>query len=98
MKPVLYVANINENDIGNPSQNQHYQKLKQFVQEKTNDQLVAISASIEYEISKLESEDKKMFMQDLGMVEPGLDRLIQTTYKLLNLCTYFTFGKTEVKA
>jgi ribosome-binding ATPase YchF (GTP1/OBG family) len=98
MKPVLYVANINEEDIANPEQNQHYQKLKQFILEKTKDQVVAISAGIEYEISKLNDEDRKVFMQDLGMKQPGLDTLIQTTYKLLNLCTYFTFGKTEVKA
>jgi ribosome-binding ATPase YchF (GTP1/OBG family) len=98
MKPVLYVANINEEDITNPEQSQHYQKLKQFVLEKTNDQIVPISVSIEYEISKLNDEDKKVFMDDLGMKQPGLDRLVQITYKLLNLCTYFTFGKTEVKA
>jgi ribosome-binding ATPase YchF (GTP1/OBG family) len=98
MKPILYVANINENDIHNPEQNVHYQKLKQFISTRTNDQIIAISISLEYEISKLSDEDRPMFMVDLGISQTGLDRLIQTTYKLLNLFTFFTFGKSEVKA
>jgi GTP-binding protein YchF len=98
MKPVLYVANVNEEDVSNPEQNIYYQKLKQFVLGKTKDQIIPISANIEYEISKLPIQDKPMFMESLGISQSGLDRLIQATYKLLNLCTYFTFGKTEVKA
>jgi ribosome-binding ATPase YchF (GTP1/OBG family) len=97
MKPVLYVANVNESDVSNPEQNIHYQKLKDYVL-KQNDQIVAISANIEYEISKLNDVDKQMFMDDLNIKEPGLNRLINTTYKLLNLATFFTFGKTETKA
>jgi ribosome-binding ATPase YchF (GTP1/OBG family) len=98
MKPVLYVANINEKDVADPTQNLHYQKLQQFISKNSQDQLIAISINIEYEISKLPKEDKQMFMQDLNMKQSGLERLIYTTYKLLNLSTYFTFGIQEVKA
>jgi ribosome-binding ATPase YchF (GTP1/OBG family) len=98
MKPILYVANINEADVNNIKQNAHYQKLASFVNQNGHDQIVAISANIEYEISKLSDADKQMFMQDLGINESGLDKLIKTTYNLLNLRTYFTFGKSEVKA
>ncbi|MDR3257600.1 MAG: redox-regulated ATPase YchF [Mycoplasmataceae bacterium] len=98
MKPVLYIANVNEDDVANPESNIHFQKLKQFVSSNGNDQVVAISANIENEISKLSEADKQSFMNDLGIKEPGLDRLIKMTYKLLNLCTYFTFGKSETKA
>jgi ribosome-binding ATPase YchF (GTP1/OBG family) len=98
MKPILYVANIDEENVADPKANIHYQKLAQFIVKNTQDQLVAVSANIEYEISKLSEADKFIFMQDLGIKQPGLDRLIQMTYKLLNLCTYFTYGKKEVKA
>jgi ribosome-binding ATPase YchF (GTP1/OBG family) len=98
MKPVLYIANVNEDDVANPESNVHYQKLKQFVLSNGDDQIVAISANIENDISKLSNIDKQTFMNDLGIKEPGLDRLIKMTYKLLNLCTYFTFGKSETKA
>jgi ribosome-binding ATPase YchF (GTP1/OBG family) len=98
MKPILYVANISEHDAGNAEQNIHYQKLQEFVSKNTQDQLIAISANIEYEISRLPNQDKQIFMQDLNMKQSGLDRLIYTTYKLLNLSTYFTFGIQEVKA
>jgi ribosome-binding ATPase YchF (GTP1/OBG family) len=98
MKSVLYIANVNEQDIANPEQNPHYQKLSAFVSQNTNDEIIAISASIEYEISKLPEDDKQIFMADLGMSEPGLNRLVKKTYHLLNLSTFFTFGKSETKA
>jgi GTP-binding protein YchF len=98
MKSVLYIANINENDVANPEDNQHYLKLKEYVNKSMDSEIIPISANIECEISKLNEDDKKMFMNDLKIVEPGLNRIIKQTYKLLNLSSYFTFGKTETKA
>jgi len=65
---------------------------------ETTDQIIPISVSLEYEISKLNEVDKKEFMNTLQIKESGLDKLIKSTYKLLNLSTFFTFGKTETKA
>lgn len=99
IKPVLYIANVNEADISNPEANPHYLKLKEVVSSQDpNSVIIPISVSLEYEISRLSGEDKKVFMDDLNIKTPGLDRLIQATYKLLNLRTFFTFGKTETRA
>jgi GTP-binding protein YchF len=95
IKKMLYVANIDENDISNPDNNIHYAKLKHHF---TNSTIIPMSINMEYEISKLNEQDKISFMQEFKMTEPTLDRLISTTYKTLNLSTYFTFGKQEVKA
>lgn len=98
IKPVLYIANVNESDINNPEANPHFLKLKNKIAEIDNSLIIPISVSLEYEISRLTGEDKKMFMEDINIKTPGLDRLIQATYKLLNLRTFFTFGKSETKA
>ncbi|MDR0825982.1 MAG: redox-regulated ATPase YchF [Mycoplasmataceae bacterium] len=98
LKQVLYVANVNESDIHDPSKNPHYIKLQEYVKQSHQDEIVAISANIECEISRLVEADKKAFMDDLELKEPGLNRFILKTYKLLGLATYFTFGKSETKA
>jgi GTP-binding protein YchF len=95
IKKVLYIANIDETDISYPQNNRHYQKLKQNF---GNDIIIPMSINMEYEISKLKEQDKVLFMQDFDIIEPALNALISTTYKILNLSTYFTFGKQEVKA
>ncbi len=97
-KPVLYIANVNESDISNPEINQYYLKLKNEIAKTDNSLVIPISVSLEHEISKLTNDDKKMFMDDLKIKTPGLDRVIQATYKLLNLRTFFTFGKSETRA
>ncbi len=98
IKPVLYVANVNEDDIANPESNPHFLKLKNEISKNSNELIIPISVSLEYEISRLTGDDKKVFMEDMGIKTPGLNRLIQITYKLLNLRTFFTFGKTETRA
>ncbi|NQE00297.1 DUF933 domain-containing protein, partial [Staphylococcus xylosus] len=65
---------------------------------KEDSEVIVISAKIEEEIAVLEDEDREMFLEDLGIEEPGLDRLIRTTYDLLGLATYFTAGVQEVRA
>ena len=95
-KPTLYVANVDEASIAHPETNKHLQALKSIC--KKDEIVIPISAQIEYEISKLSEEDKKPFMEDLGLKETGLSTVIVQAYKLLNLSSFFTFGKDETKA
>lgn len=94
IKPTLYIANVSEDGFEN---NPHLDKVK-AIAETENAQIVAICNKIEAEISELDAEDKKEFLQDLGMEEPGLDRVIRAGYDLLGLQTYFTAGVKEVRA
>ena len=93
-KPVLYVANVNENGF---SKNPYLAQLENFVS-KENSQVVAVCANIEAEIAELDEEDKQGFLAEMGQVESGLDRLIIAGYSLLGLQTYFTAGEKEVRA
>jgi GTP-binding protein YchF len=94
MKPTLYVANVAEHGFeGNPM----LEELRRRAQaEKTP--VVAICAAMEAQIADLDAEDKDIFLADMGMTEPGLDRLIRAGYDLLGLHTYFTAGEKEVRA
>ena len=98
IKPVIYVANISEDEIGGDlSGNAGYQKLKEFAATEKSE-IIAVCAGIEAEISELEGEEKKAFLNDLGIEESGLDRLIAASYKLLGLISYLTAGPQEVRA
>ena len=95
-KPVLYVCNVSENDL--LDDNEYVTKDKEFAS-KENAEVILISAKIESEINELDSlEEKKIFLEDIGMQEPGSSKLIRSTYNLLNLHTFFTAGKKEVRA
>ncbi|HLQ40548.1 MAG TPA: redox-regulated ATPase YchF [Tetragenococcus sp.] len=95
-KPVLYVANIAENEVDNTA-NHYVQEVRKFA--ATEDaEVIAICAEIEEEIAELEDEDKAEFLADMGIDESGLDKLIRTSYHLLGLATYFTAGEPEVRA
>ena len=95
-KPVLYVCNVSENDL--LDDNEYVKKVKEFASEE-NAEVILISAKIESEINELDSlEEKKIFLEDIGMQEPGSSKLIRSTYNLLNLHTFFTAGKKEVRA
>ena len=93
-KPVLYAANVKENGFDN---NPHLEAVKAHAAREKAD-VVAICAAIEAEIADLSDEDKQMFLADMGMDEPGLNRLIRAAYHLLGLQTYFTAGVKEVRA
>ncbi|HZP11586.1 MAG TPA: redox-regulated ATPase YchF [Nevskiaceae bacterium] len=95
MKPMLYVANVDE--AGLKSGNEYLAKLQQQAK-KEGAELVAVCAAIEAEIAQLDDADKTAFLQDLGLTEPGLNRVIRAGYKLLGLQTYFTAGVQEVRA
>jgi len=93
-KPALYIANVGEHGFeGNPL----LERVKEYAK-KEGAPVVAISAKLESEIAGLDHEEKKMFLDDMGMTEAGLDRVIHATYDLLGLQTYFTAGEKEVRA
>lgn len=98
MKPIIYIANIDSDDITHPENNKNFLKLKEYISSTTNELIIPISISIEYEISVLNNEDREQFIKDLQIKEVGLDSLIKATYKTLGLETFFTFGKKETKA
>lgn len=97
IKPVLYVANVSEDEVADSENNPYVQKVREFAAHD-NAEVVVISAKVESEIAELEGEDKEMFLQELGIQESGLDQLIKAAYKLLGLYTYFTAGVQEVRA
>jgi ribosome-binding ATPase len=94
MKPTMYVANVSEHGFsGNPL----LTAVEEYAQ-REGAPVVPISAALESQIADLSDEDKALFLADMGMTEPGLDRLIHAAYKLLGLETYFTAGPKEVRA
>ncbi len=98
LKPVLYAANVSEDDFSKGIENNKYVKLVKDLAESENSEIMPVSARIEEEISQLEAEEKAMFLEELGMEQSGLDRLIQASYKLLGLISYLTAGEPEVRA
>lgn len=96
-KPMLYVANVGEDDVADPSSNEYVEKVRDFAA-KDNAEVIVVCAKIEEEISELDGEEKEMFLSELGIEESGLDQLIRATYNLLGLATYFTAGVQEVRA
>ena len=94
-KPVMYIANTDEDGVKNG--NQYINDVKAHA-EKEHALVVVICAKIEAEIAQLDDEDRELFLSDLGMEEPGLDRVIREGYNLLGLQTYFTAGKKECRA
>lgn len=97
LKPVLYAANVSEDEVSDADNNPYVQQVKEFAAAE-NAEVVPISAKVEAEIAELEGEDKAMFLEELGLEESGLNRLIKAAYRLLGLYTYFTAGVQEVRA
>ena len=96
-KPVLYVANIAEEDMADPEQSEYYQQVKKFAEDEGS-QALAVSARTEEEIAELPDDEKQEFLEAEGVEESGLDRLIRASYKLLGLATFFTAGGKETRA
>ena len=96
LKPIIYLANIKESELGNPD-NKYVQEVKQYTL-KENAQVVSLCAKVEEDLSELTKEEKQEMLEALGLEESGLDKLIQATYDILGLATYFTVGKDEVRA
>lgn len=98
MKPVIYVANVSEEEAAGVSpDNVYYQKLKEAA-DREGAEVIPVCAGIEAEISELEPEEKAMFLEEMGITESGLDRLIKASYSLLGYISYLTAGPKEVRA
>jgi len=95
LKPHIYLANISEDEINET--NEYVEKLIEFAN-KENSKVIKVSAKIESELAELEDTDKEEMLKDLGIEKSGLDKLVETTYSLLGLKTYFTAGEIEVRA
>ena len=95
-KPIIYLANIKEEDIGNPD-NKYVQEVKDYAKEE-NAKVISLCAKVEEELSELDESDKKEMLEALGIKSSGLDQLITATYDILGLSTYFTVGPDEVRA
>lgn len=96
-KPVLYAANVAEDDLPDASGNQLVEEVRQIAAAE-NSEVIVVCAKIEAEIAELEDEEKAEFLQDLGLEESGLDKLIRAGYRLLGLITFFTAGAPEARA
>ncbi len=97
-KPVIYACNIDEADISKPEDSiENVAKVKQYAQSEGSEVLV-ISAKVEQELTELEDDEREMFLQELGICESGLDKIIKIGYRLLGQISYLTAGVTEVRA
>ena len=94
-KPVLYVCNVDDDSASEG--NQYVKAVKEFLAEG-NSVVITIAAQLEAEITELDEADRIEFLQDAGLAEPGVNKLIQTAYNLLNLQTFFTIGPKEIRA
>lgn len=97
IKPIIYAANMNEQEFVNTSENSYLHKVEKYAQTE-GAQVLPICAQTEEEISELSDDEKLMFLEDLGLKESGLSRLIKASYKLLGLISYLTAGPQEVRA
>ncbi|MCF2663512.1 redox-regulated ATPase YchF [Oscillibacter valericigenes] len=97
LKPIIYAANTDEDGFTNLDGNQYYQQVKALA-EKEGAQVLPICAKLEQDIAELEGEEKQMFLEELGVQESGLDRLIKCSYALLGLISFLTYGKDECRA
>lgn len=97
-KPVIFAANVSEDDVADDgNSNEHVTAVRKFASEN-NSEVFVICAQIEQEIAELEEDEKKMFLEDLGLSESGLDKLIAASYRILGLISYLTAGVTETRA
>ena len=97
-KPTIYAANVSEDDLADDgASNPHVQAVRKMAQEE-NSEVFVICAQIEQEIAELDDEEKAMFLEDLGLKESGLDKLIAASYRILNLMSFLTAGEDECRA
>ncbi len=97
-KPVIFAANVTEDDLADDGANNKYVQAVREWAAKENCEVFVICAQIEQEISELEEDEKKMFLEDLGISSSGLDKLVAASYRILGLISYLTAGETETRA
>ncbi len=96
-KPIIYVANVAEEEVSSVNENKYVSAVRQYAQAEKAE-VVVVSAKVEEELAQLEDDEKQLFLEELGIEESGLDKLIKASYKLLNLISYLTAGEPEVRA
>ena len=96
-KPILYIANVDENDLENPDNNIFVKQVKEYANNE-HSEVIPLCIKIEEELSGLEKEDKKEMLEALGIEESGLDKVIKKSYDLLGLMSFLTAGEPEVRA
>lgn len=96
-KPIIYIANISEDDVSSIDENPYVDKVKDFAKSE-NAEVVVVSAEIEEQISQLPEEERSEFLSDLGISESGLDKLVRASYRLLGLISFLTAGPMETRA
>ena len=97
LKPVIYAANLDEDGFSDPEGVEYYRQVKARA-EAQGAQVIPVCAKLEAEIAQLEAEEKQLFLDDLGVAESGLDRLVKASYTLLGLISYLTSGEDECRA
>ena len=97
LKPMIYVANVDEASLLDIDSNEHFKRVKAYAEEN-NKEVVWLSAKVEEDLSSLDDAEKKEFLLDMGIEESGLDLLVKRSYRLLKLKTFFTVGPKEIRA
>lgn len=97
-KPVIYAANVKEDDLADDGKSNEYVKAVRQFAEDEHSEVFVISAQIEQEIAELDEEEKKMFLEELGLSESGLEKLITASYRILGLLSFLTAGPKETRA
>ena len=95
-KPIIYVANVSDSDVA--SEDNNYVKQVRQIAAEENARVTVICAEIEAEVAELEDDERAMFLEELGISESGLDKLIKASYSLLDLISFLTAGEPEVRA
>ena len=98
LKPMLYIGNVSESDFAGGIENNKFIKEVEAIAAAEGSEVIAISARIEEEIAELDGDEKKEFLEEMGLSEAGLDRIVKSSYKLLGLISYLTAGEPEVRA
>jgi len=96
-KPIIYAANVSEDEIADTEDNEFVAKVREFAATEGSE-VDVICAKLEAEMAELDEEEKEMFLEELGITEAGLDKLIKASYKLLDLISFLTAGEPEVRA
>ncbi len=94
-KPVIYAANVSEDDAA-AEDNEYIRKVREFAETEGSD-VIVVCAKIESEMAELEDDEKAMFLEELGIKESGLDKLVKASYRLLDLISFLTAGEPEVR-